>query len=47
MKGSIMAATEGDRDAAQRAQRIGRLLLADLESPQSREPSLRDTEPDT
>ena len=27
MKGSIVAAGEGDRDAAQRAQRIGRLLL--------------------
>lgn len=32
MKGSIMAATEGDMDAAKRAQRIGRLLLRDLES---------------
>jgi AcrR family transcriptional regulator len=28
MKGSIVAAGEGDRDAAQRAQRIGALLLA-------------------
>jgi AcrR family transcriptional regulator len=28
MKGSIVAAMEGDRDAAQRAQRIGRVLLA-------------------
>jgi AcrR family transcriptional regulator len=29
MKGSIVAASEGDRGAARRAQRIGRLLLAD------------------
>lgn len=30
MKGSIVAAGEGDREAARRAQGIGRLLLADL-----------------
>ena len=29
MKGSIVAAAEGDRDAARRAQRLGALLLAD------------------
>ena len=29
MKGSIVAAAEGDPDAARRAQRIGALLLAD------------------
>jgi hypothetical protein len=29
MKGSIVAAGEGDREAAKRAQRIGALLLAD------------------
>jgi AcrR family transcriptional regulator len=29
MKGSIVAASEGDHDAARRAQRIGRLLLAE------------------
>jgi AcrR family transcriptional regulator len=29
MKGSIVAAGEGDRDAARRAQRMGRVLLAD------------------
>lgn len=29
MKGSIVAAAEGDREAARRAQRVGRLLLAD------------------
>ena len=29
MKGSIVAAGEGDREAARRAQQIGRLLLAD------------------
>ena len=29
MKGSIVAAEEGDREAARRAQRIGRLLLVD------------------
>jgi hypothetical protein len=28
MKGSIIAAGEGDREAAQRAQRLGRLVLA-------------------
>jgi AcrR family transcriptional regulator len=28
MKGSIVAASEGDREAAQRAQKLGRLLLA-------------------
>jgi hypothetical protein len=28
MKGSIVAAGEGDRDAARRAQQLGRLLLA-------------------
>ena len=28
MKGSIVAAAEGDRDAAQRAKETGRLLLA-------------------
>jgi hypothetical protein len=28
MKGSIVAAGEGDQDAAKRAQQIGRLLLA-------------------
>jgi hypothetical protein len=29
MKGSIVAAAEGDADAARRAQAVGRLLLAD------------------
>ena len=28
MKGSIVAAGEGDREAAQRARRLGELLLA-------------------
>jgi hypothetical protein len=28
MKGSIVSAGEGDREAAQRAKRIGRVLLA-------------------
>ena len=29
MKGSIVAAGEGDRDAARRAKQIGRVLLAE------------------
>jgi hypothetical protein len=33
MKGSIVAAGEGDVDAARRAQHLGRLLLADLPAP--------------
>jgi AcrR family transcriptional regulator len=33
MKGSIVAAGEGDRDAARRAQRMGRVLLADALAP--------------
>jgi AcrR family transcriptional regulator len=33
MKGSIVAAGEGDREAAHRAQAIGRLLLADTPAP--------------
>jgi AcrR family transcriptional regulator len=32
MKGSIVAAGEGDRDAAQRARRLGSLLLADAQA---------------
>jgi AcrR family transcriptional regulator len=32
MKGSIVAAGEGDRDAAQRAQRLGALLLEDAQA---------------
>ena len=36
MKGSIVAAGEGDLDAARRAKRIGRVLLAQA-------PRLRDT----
>ena len=30
MKGSIVSAGEGDREAARRAQRLGKLLLADV-----------------
>jgi hypothetical protein len=32
MKGSIVAAGEGDRDAALRAQRLGALLLDDAQT---------------
>jgi len=39
MKGSIVAAGEGDRDAAKRAQQIGRLLLND-EGPAVAGPSI-------
>jgi AcrR family transcriptional regulator len=35
MKGSIVAAGEGDRDAAQRARRLGALLLKDAQAPQA------------